>query len=120
MKRNCIFCVIVAFGICFLLISSLYLKAEEAEKETQGKEITYVCPMGEYESNEPGECPKCGMELVQKEQFLYRCPMGHYESDKPGKCPKCGMMLEKVEEPEEVESSQKEGRHKAGRCRHTC
>lgn len=25
----------------------------------------------------------------------YVCPMGDYEGDKPGKCPKCGMTLEK-------------------------
>jgi len=27
---------------------------------------TYVCPMGEYEGNKPGKCPKCGMDLVEK------------------------------------------------------
>ncbi len=27
---------------------------------------TYVCPMGEYESDKPGKCPKCGMTLVEK------------------------------------------------------
>lgn len=27
---------------------------------------TYVCPMGEYESDKPGKCPKCGMNLVEK------------------------------------------------------
>ncbi|MFA5858862.1 MAG: heavy metal-binding domain-containing protein [Elusimicrobiota bacterium] len=23
----------------------------------------YICPMGEYEGNKPGKCPKCGMKL---------------------------------------------------------
>ena len=27
---------------------------------------TYVCPMGEYESDKPGKCPKCGMTMVEK------------------------------------------------------
>ena len=26
----------------------------------------YVCPMGEYEGDRPGTCPKCGMTLVEK------------------------------------------------------
>ncbi|HBA59297.1 MAG TPA: hypothetical protein DCZ92_00455 [Elusimicrobia bacterium] len=26
----------------------------------------YVCPMGEYEGDKPGKCPKCGMTLVEK------------------------------------------------------
>lgn len=26
----------------------------------------YVCPMGEYEGDKPGKCPKCGMNLVEK------------------------------------------------------
>ncbi len=33
-----------------------------------GKRVlkTYVCPMGEYEGDKPGKCPKCGMNLVEK------------------------------------------------------
>ena len=27
---------------------------------------TYVCPMGEFKSDKPGKCPKCGMTLVEK------------------------------------------------------
>jgi len=27
---------------------------------------TYVCPMGDYEGDKPGKCPKCGMTLVEK------------------------------------------------------
>jgi hypothetical protein len=26
----------------------------------------FVCPMGDYESDKPGKCPKCGMELKEK------------------------------------------------------
>lgn len=26
----------------------------------------YVCPMGDYEGDKPGQCPKCGMTLVEK------------------------------------------------------
>ncbi|MFA5991769.1 MAG: heavy metal-binding domain-containing protein [Candidatus Doudnabacteria bacterium] len=35
--------------------------------ENNSKETTYTCPMHpEVVSNEPGKCPKCGMELVVK------------------------------------------------------
>lgn len=26
----------------------------------------YVCPMGDYQGDKPGKCPKCGMNLVEK------------------------------------------------------
>ena len=31
-----------------------------------GNAARYVCPMGEYEGDRPGQCPKCGMTLVEK------------------------------------------------------
>ncbi|KAF0126866.1 MAG: copper/silver-translocating P-type ATPase [Elusimicrobia bacterium] len=56
----------------------------------------YVCPMGCAESDKPGRCPKCGMDLVEKKKEQpaakkYSCPMGCVQSEKPGRCPKCGM-----------------------------
>jgi len=84
----------------------------------------YHCPMHPtYVSNQPGDCPICGMTLVpiggkadteamtdsvQMDKMneyekagpkVYTCPM-HPEviSDKPGKCPKCGMDLVPSEE----------------------
>ena len=27
----------------------------------------YVCPMGDFEGDKPGQCPKCGMTLVEKQ-----------------------------------------------------
>src|SRR3989304_5267310 len=63
----------------------------------------------------PGACPKCGMDLVKKEEhtkhadqktvlhqadhqghsgILYTCPMDpDVIQDAPGNCPKCGMKL---------------------------
>ncbi|MDT8285734.1 MAG: heavy metal-binding domain-containing protein [Elusimicrobiales bacterium] len=67
----------------------------------------YVCPMGDYEGDKPGKCPKCGMTLVEKKaekkqekaHRKYVCPMGCAESDKPEKCPKCGMDMKERKQP---------------------
>lgn len=84
--------------------------------EARGEDSTlYHCPMHPtYISNQPGECPICGMSLVpvkddnqQTQQKsapesettegsgYYICPM-HPEviSKSPGRCPKCNMFLE--------------------------
>ena len=65
----------------------------------------FFCPMCEgVESDTPGSCPKCGMDLEQipmgdtSSPIHYTCPM-HPEviKDEPGACPICGMDLEMVE-----------------------
>ena len=62
----------------------------------------YFCPMCPgVESDEPGDCPKCGMPLERNPAWkgsanaTYTCPM-HPEvrHDHPGDCPICGMPLE--------------------------
>ena len=74
-------------------------------RKATGKAI-YTCVMHpEVQSDKPGKCPKCGMDLVLKDGAAgpqedehakpdYTCVM-HPEisSEKPGKCPKCGMDL---------------------------
>lgn len=63
----------------------------------------YFCPMCPgVESDQPGDCPKCGMPLERNpirkpSQVQYTCPM-HPEvvMDHPGDCPKCGMALEPI------------------------
>ncbi len=50
-------------------------------------------------SDQPGDCPKCGMSLEKnpavKPKKVWTCPM-HPEirQEEPGECPKCGMDLE--------------------------
>lgn len=93
----------------------------------------YHCPMHPtYISNQPGDCPICGMTLVlmnndsntikpvtdsvqayhdtipmpKAKPGQYTCPMDpEIISDKPGKCPICGMNLVKAKEatPEETD-----------------
>ena len=62
-----------------------------------GEALRYVCPMHpDVVSEEPGNCPKCGMKLMPQaaQPLSYTCPM-HPDvvSDEAGKCPKCGMKL---------------------------
>ncbi|MFO8026342.1 MAG: copper-translocating P-type ATPase [Opitutales bacterium] len=72
----------------------------------------YYCPMCEgVESDEPGDCPKCGMALERNpeagdEATVWTCPM-HPEvrEDAPGECPKCGMDLE-PESPQAAQESE--------------
>ncbi len=73
-------------------------------KRPEGKGTgTFYCPMhceGEKTYDKPGDCPVCGMDLVEevslkpKADMQYTCPM-HPEiiKDKPGSCPICGMDL---------------------------
>ncbi len=62
----------------------------------------YTCPMHpEVQSDQPGDCPKCGMALElgtpqrSAGKMIYTCPMHpQVEQDHPGTCPICGMTLE--------------------------
>ncbi len=66
----------------------------------------FYCPMhceGDKIYEESGDCPVCGMDLVQEQLPLrgsggFTCPM-HPEivKDKPGSCPICGMDLVPLE-----------------------
>jgi P-type Cu+ transporter len=63
----------------------------------------YFCPMCPgVESDDSGDCPKCGMLLERNPAYqstddktIYTCPMHpEIEQDHPGDCPICGMRLE--------------------------
>ena len=74
----------------------------------------YFCPMCPgVESDEPGDCPKCGMALERNPAFkpaaktIYTCPMHpEVEQDHPGDCPLCGMALEPKTITAETESEE--------------
>lgn len=68
----------------------------------------FTCPMESHsfvKVNEPGSCPVCGMDLIQKEepynpdQKYYTCPMESHSyvvMEGPGNCPVCGMILKEL------------------------
>lgn len=74
---------------------------------TAKEEMTmyYTCPMESHKhvhSKDPGNCPECGMQMVQVVQTTeenaeyYGCPMpehSHVRQDGPGTCEECGMKL---------------------------
>jgi len=71
----------------------------------------YYCPMhceGDKMYDKPGDCPVCGMHLVQEpaavQALQYTCPM-HPEiiTNAPGSCPICGMDLVPMEPSESEE-----------------
>ncbi|MGZ0017715.1 heavy metal translocating P-type ATPase [Yeosuana sp. AK3] len=78
----------------------------EEKKELKPKEKgtgTFYCPMhceGEKTYDKPGDCPVCGMDLVEEQNVSssasqqWTCPM-HPEivKDEAGACPICGMDL---------------------------
>ena len=84
------------------------LKKEEHSHKENPKQLgngTFYCPMhceGEKTYQKSGDCPVCGMDLIEQPKTItrqqYTCPM-HPEviKDKPGACPICGMELVPLE-----------------------
>ncbi len=113
-------------------------------KHEQMEKATYTCPMhADLISDKPGECPKCGMTLVEKKMDkmmmkhdsskmnmkhskmdhskmakTYVCSMHpKVTSDKPGECPKCGMALvekkmDKMKMGKMMKMKKEESKHK--------
>ena len=93
-------------------------KKKEAKRTVSNGNGTFYCPMhceGDKTYDKPGDCPVCGMDLVEEQNTStsskqqWTCPM-HPEvvEDGPGSCPKCGMDLV----PKEPEASAEEKTYK--------
>ncbi len=91
---------------------------KEEKKEVPKGTGTFYCPMhceGEKTYEKPGDCPVCGMDLVEEQNLSttnseqWTCPM-HPEvvKDEAGDCPICGMDLV----PMEADSSAEEKAYK--------
>lgn len=84
-----------------MLVSVAACRQKPAVPESK---VMYTCPMPEDSvfSDKPGQCPKCGMELIEVAHdhsgfsAEYTCPM-HPEivKESPGQCPICHMDLVK-------------------------
>ncbi|WP_027138589.1 heavy metal translocating P-type ATPase [Gaetbulibacter saemankumensis] len=84
--------------------SKLEVQANQSSKKKGTGTGVFYCPMhceGDKTYNEPGDCPVCGMDLVEEMQLvsasttIYTCPMHpEIESSSPGDCSICGMALE--------------------------
>ena len=92
------------FILAFLILLSLgFAVAQNVITESNNQNlsdkssipVTYTCPMHhEINTDKPGKCPVCSMDLVPKVPAQYSCPMHPVViSSAPGKCPKCGMDL---------------------------
>jgi len=95
--------IIMAIVMGSLLCASISAQEKAGKKDTTQHTVMYTCPKhSDVVSNEPGKCPKCGMDLnlspkeVMKMEVTksYSCPV-HKDvtSHDPGKCPQCGRRL---------------------------
>ncbi len=103
-KKECPRISATADKCCGKDLKMIMMNKDEYYKYAQLKD-EYYCPMdSDVVSDQPGKCPKCGMNLVKgtvsmskdqpAEQTVYVCPMHpDITSDKPGTCSKCGMKL---------------------------
>lgn len=88
------------------------------KKETSNGNGVFYCPMhceGDKTYDKPGDCPVCGMDLVEEQRMgsssdtVYTCPMHpEVEENKPGDCPICGMDLV----PKEANASAEQKKYK--------
>lgn len=80
-----------------------HAKPDKEQKPKGSGSGVFYCPMhceGDKTYEKPGNCPVCGMDLVEEQNLntvassQWTCPM-HPEivEDAPGSCPKCGMDL---------------------------
>ena len=87
-------------------------KSEKKSSSEKGTGVFY-CPMhceGDKTYDEPGDCPVCGMDLVEEQNMnsgssnIYTCPMHpEIEQEGSGSCPICGMDLVPKEADESAE-----------------
>ena len=110
---------ILSIAFCLLLISSFACNNKNSKQD-----LMYTCPMPQDSvfSDQPGKCPKCGMNLVLMENHntlernatqdstiknskVFACPMHpQIQSDTAANCSICGMLLEKVKSATEQNS----------------
>jgi membrane fusion protein, copper/silver efflux system len=120
-------CILGAMSVFALVMILGFFGLSPFAQSDSASATLYHCPMHPtYVSNQPGDCPICGMSLVPIGQSevkpvtektardstkgkharvgQYTCPMDpEVISDTPGKCPICGMNLELVTDSTKAE-----------------
>ena len=78
-------------AVCPVTGDKFKVTAETGSASYKGKIYYFCCPACDplFIENPEKYLPK--KQTVQAK--IYVCPMGDYQGDKPGKCPKCGMTL---------------------------
>lgn len=68
MKRKLLFSSVLVAGLVIVSFSVFQVYAQTPQKKTATMQIVkYTCPMHpEVVKDQPGNCPKCGMKLVEK------------------------------------------------------
>jgi len=54
-------------GTCAISTGKHKVKKATGHKTVVPAAKTYVCPMDGTTSDKPGKCPKCGMDLIEKQ-----------------------------------------------------
>ena len=112
-KKNKTVRLFIILLLITIVLGMTYVGSQQMKPSSKENQLTmnnkkqFVCSMHpEIIKDEPGDCPICGMSLIEKidqstlkhkEQFV--CSM-HPEvvKDEPGDCPICGMsLIEKIE-----------------------
>ena len=68
-KINLLILSLIALTLTFAACGSQENKSTTTEQNTTNAKVVYTCSMDpEVRSDKPGECPKCGMELIKVEK----------------------------------------------------
>lgn len=80
-------------AVCPITGDKLTIKEDTGSASYKGKTYYFCCPGCDksFLANPDKYIAKQQTVAAKK---IYACPMGDYQGDKPGKCPKCGMNLE--------------------------
>lgn len=80
-------------AVCPVTGEKLTVKEDTGSASYKGK-IYYFCCPGCDKSFLANPEKFVSKKPAAEAKKVYVCPMGDYQGDKPGKCPKCGMNLE--------------------------
>jgi len=83
MKKVINFMYVIAFIVFAVSCSGGTPKANnQTDMQNDSMELYYTCTMHpEVHSDQPGNCPKCGMELVKREMPMTDSTTMHHHSD---------------------------------------